>query len=114
MFEWLTNLFNEWFGIRSEFGKKVVANKVINIKASNSRGWHKTSSQLNRNTLPNRCILGPGKSFPVCNNKDHYDCKGLLAAVQRSRKGTNIHKKAKFLGKKLGCKWANKHKHKYN
>jgi hypothetical protein len=106
MFEWLTKFFNDIFSANNNsFGKKNIK-KIKNTKASNSRGWHKTSRQLNRKKLPSNCLLGPGKSFPVCNNKGHYDCKGILAAVQRSRKGTQIHKRAKTIGKKLGCKWA--------
>lgn len=89
----------------SGFGKSKVG-RAVNRKKTNSKGWAKTAKKLDRSSLPKRCFLGRGMKFPVCNEDEKLDCRGILAAVQRSRKGTKIHKRAKALGKRHGCAWA--------
>lgn len=88
------------------FGKRSSSKKASHVDATNSKGWGKVAKKLNRKELPKSCFLGKGMKFPVCDSNGQVDCRGVLAAMQRSRKGTKVHKKAKALGKKLGCAWA--------
>lgn len=87
------------------FGKGHSGKAMHNDKTK-SKGWGKVSRSLDRKSLPKKCFIGKGMKYPVCDNDERYDCRGVLAAVQRSRKGTKTHKRAKSLGKKLGCAWA--------
>jgi len=87
------------------FGKGRAGGAMHSDKTK-SKGWGKVARSLERKNLPRKCFVGKGMKYPVCDNDERYDCRGVLAAVQRSRKGTKTHKRAKALGKKLGCAWA--------
>lgn len=86
----------------SGFGKRGGA---LHRDKTNSKGWGKVSKKLDRKSLPKSCFLGRGMKYPVCNNDEKVDCRGILAALQRSKKGSKVHKKALALGRKSGCAW---------
>jgi hypothetical protein len=86
------------------FGKRR-GSRIVNNNATTSKGWKNTSKKLDRSDLPRSCFLGRGIKFPICNADEQFDCKGILAALQRSKKGSKVHKAARAKGKKLGCAW---------
>lgn len=97
--------FGNQFG--NQFGKKRSSSKkAVHTDARTSKGWGKISKKLDRGEMPKSCFLGKGMKYPVCNSDGQIDCRGVLAAMQRSRKGSSVHKKAMALGKKHGCAWA--------
>lgn len=87
----------------SGFGKR---GSAMHTDKRNSKGWAKVARSLDRSSLPKRCFLGRGTKYPVCDADEKFDCRGLMAAMQRSRKGTKVHKRALALGRKHGCAWA--------
>ncbi len=91
--------------MHSSFGKGRKGS-VMHTDKKKSKGWGKVARSLDRKALPRKCFIGKGMKYPVCDNDEHFDCRGILAAVQRSRKGTKTHKRARALGKKHGCAWA--------
>ena len=86
------------------FGK--TSRRAVHTDKTSSKGWGKVSRKLDRDSLPKRCFLGRGKKYPVCDEDERFDCRALMAAMQRSRKGTKVHKRAMSLGRKHGCAWA--------
>lgn len=91
--------------MHSSFGKRRKGS-VMHTDKKKSKGWGKVSRSLDRKTLPRKCFIGKGMKYPVCDSDERFDCRGILAAVQRSRKGTKTHKRARALGRKHGCAWA--------
>ncbi len=89
------------------FGKR--GGKVANQGARKSKGWAKTARKIDRSSLPRRCFLGKGMRYPVCNDDEQFDCRGILAAIQRSRRGSKVRRAAVKKGKDLGCAWASKY-----
>ena len=91
----------------TSFGKR--GGMVANQGARKSKGWAKTARKIDRGSLPKRCFLGSGMRYPVCNDDEQFDCRGILAAIQRSKKGSKVRKSAVRKGKDLGCAWASKY-----
>lgn len=94
------------FGKKPKTSKTSKKPKVVHSDATTSTGWGKVAKKLKKSEMPKSCFLGPGMKYPICNSKGEIDCRGILAAKQRSRKGTKAHKKATALGKKYNCAWS--------
>ncbi len=108
--------------LMSEFGRtrRRMSGEPKNKDTLSSKGWseNKPHTRADRQDMHGSCFLVPsGKKYPICGKKSSVpDCKGLLAANQRSRLVLSqnpdnadavwAHSASKEYAKKLGCLWA--------